>query len=166
MRVFPFRAFGTAIRDALRTSASAKFGAEGPKLIEHDDHWLRPTTISSLREKKAPAVFVALNTGTTGAFSDQGDIPIDNECAFDIVFVDLADRSGQLRLSATLAAEWIYELFSGDGLPIPGFTPPPGVLVKHAVPVGFAALPDLMEVGLVGSRVIIEVSTSHEDPDA
>lgn len=165
MRTFPFRAYGAAIRDALRATADAKFGADKPKLIEHDDHWLRPSTFANIKDRKTPAVFVALNSGQTPSYGDQDDGQVESECAFDVIFLEVADRAGELKAMGTAAVEWIYEVFGIEDLNIPGYTPPEGVLLEYCVPVSFGNFVELLDLGLIGTRVTIEVSSAHADPD-
>lgn len=162
--MFPFVDYATGIRDALRATANAEFGAGEPRLIEHDDHWLRPSTLSLVKEK-LPAVFVALNAGQTG--DDWSHHQVGTDVAYDIIFLESADRVGQLRMNATLFIQWVYKVFTGEDYPIPGFTPPDTVLLKHCIPIAFTNLTDLAElnVGLVGAKVTVEVASSSEEPE-
>jgi hypothetical protein len=163
LRVFPVRAQGTAIRNVLRAAAVAKWGADVIKLIEHDDHWMRPSNLNKLKNAKLPAFFVGLNAGETPAYGDQQGGHVDCETAWDIVFLEQADLA-ELRVTASEAIEWAYELFGQEDQGLSGFSAD-GVLLKHCVPVRFEHFNELLEFGLIGSRVTLENATAHEDPD-
>lgn len=162
MRSFPFRAYAEGIRDALIADVENQFEPpDRPKLIEHDDHWLRPAVIAQAKDRKLPAVFVALASGQTG---DWGHHAVPTEVTYDLIFVESADRVGQLKLNATRFVEWVYGLFTGEDFVIPGYTPPDGVLLQSCIPVAFTSFPDLLELGMIGAKVTVEVSSSSEAP--
>lgn len=164
MKSFPFRAFAEGVRDALRAAAEDEFGAGVIKLIEHDDHWLRPSTVAMMKDSRLPAIFVALNAGQTD--ENWGHHAVGTDIAYDIFFIESADRVGQLRLTATIFIQWIYATFTGEDFPIPNYDPPDGVLLKHCIPLSFQNFSDLLEMGLVGAKVTVEVSSSSEEPES
>lgn len=166
MRKFPLRAQGAAIRDVLRKAAPFKWcGEQAIKLIEHDDHWMRPTTLSRLKNSKVPAFFVALAQGELPGYGDQRYGAAAMETRWDVVFLEQADLP-ELRITATEAIEWVLKLFgqSDQSLALTG-SGTAGVMVLSCAPTGFDHFNELLEFGFVGSGVSLVVKTHHEDPD-
>ena len=147
-----------AIRDRIREDATTVFPET--KLVEHDDHWLRPTRINAV--DKLPAFFISLAGTDSDNDTDADDAVrgMETDTQIDIHWLAPVDRIAALRGSASEVIEYLYDKFTPEDYDLDGFGEV-GVLLRACRPLNGANYNELLDAGLVGCRVTIGVDTSH-----
>lgn len=136
---------------------------EGTKLVKHDDHWMRPANLEKLAER-SPVFYVAMAGLESESGGDTNEDPMNCEKILDIVWLAPAKLVGEFRGDSSAVVGWLYKKFSQGSFPLPGFSEA-GTVIKRCSPVRGQPYNDLLEYGLVGARVSLEIESAHFDTD-
>lgn len=161
MREFPFPEMATAVVAHIKIDVLDEFPET--KLVKHDDHWMREVNLEKIANR-SPVFYVSMSGLESESGGDTDDDPMNCDPLIDIFWLASANLVGKFRGDASAVIGWLYRKFSQGEYKLPGFSEV-GTVIKRCSPIRGNNYNDLLEYGIVGARVSLEIESAHFDTD-